>query len=953
MKYAFLNKAGLAALFGMLMQCQGDLWAQKQLNFGLSRKQPVETLPKGKAPFQQPVEKPRSGQAGMATPIGNAVYALHTGWELTDNTTHLLGNAAVFSEAVSSAGWTDAVVPGTVLTSLVAAGKYPDPYFGLNNMSITDSLCRREWWYRTTFESPKEEKGKLAWLRLNGINYKARVWLNGKHLGDMKGAFTRANFNVTGHLKTNGRNVLLLQILPPDNPGIPDEQSALSGMGKNGGVHTLDGPAFFATEGWDWIPGIRDRNMGIWQDVQLCFTGSVTSGDPQVITDLPLPDTTTAAVSLRTTLFNNSAQAQEATIQFSFEGVSVSKKVQLAPGQTLPVALAPAEYAQLIVKNPRLWWPNGYGLPNLYHATITVTDANGWEETKQLRFGIREYSYEMLADREENKAIRFAYSPTDIHTAKPIIDFVKRRPFKDKINIPTLRPEFPADKMEILPDTDNPFLVIRVNGVPVFCKGGNWGIDDAMKKVSRQSLEPAFRLHREANFNMIRNWTGESTEPVFFDLADEYGMLVWNDFWLSTEGFNLNPTDDQLFLNNSLDVIRRYRNHASIAIWCPRNEGYAPAGIENELATQIATEDGTRHYIGNSREMNLRPSGPWHFFVDNKEYFTKHGKGFTTEIGTFSVPEASTIRKFIAPEDQWPINDVWHYHDLHINNQNLEGYLRTADSLYGPSGSLDDFNRKIQLINYDSHRAMFEAWNSNLWNQSSGVLLWMSHPAWPSMIWQTYSWDFQTHGSFYGSKKACEPLHIQMNLHNNRVVVVNTSRQQVQDATAGMQVFSPEGKLLQQKTLAAAFQANAKAELFEGTFDEAAMPANYLVRVWIKDKKGNLLAANEYWKANAATGHFKAFNQLPVVALSAKASRLQNGQVSIELENKTKHPAIGARFDALDKAGQTLLPAYFSDGYFTILPGEKKTVILETAGNAAAAISITGYNLQQTVAIKN
>lgn len=953
MKHSAFTKIKIVAL-SMVMLHQGELCAQKQLNFGLTKKQPVETLPKGKAPFQTPVEKPRSGQKGQATFLGNGRYSLSSGWELTDDMTRLLGPASVFNEASNSKGWYDAVVPGTVLTSLVAAGKFPDPYFGLNNLSITDSLCRKDWWYRTTFETPNDEKGKLAWLCFNGINYKARVWLNGNYLGDIKGAFIRGIFKVTDYLKSSGRNVLLVQILPPNNPGIPDEQSALSGMGKNGGIHTLDGPAFFATEGWDWIPGIRDRNMGIWQDVQLCFTGSITSSDPQVITDLPLPDTSTASVSLRTALINHSSETQEATLQFSFEGVSVQKKVLLAPGQVLPLTLTPGEFTQLTVKNPRLWWPNGYGLPVLYHATLKVTDAKGLEEIKQFRFGIREYSYELMADTEGKRNLRFTYSPTDCKTSTPLIDYTKRRLFKDKIYIPTIRPEFPADQIASLPDSSNPFLVIKVNGQRVFCKGGNWGIDDAMKKISRENLEPAFRLHREAHFNLIRNWTGESTEPVFFDLADEYGMMVWNDFWISTEGFNLNPADDQLFLENSLDVIRRYRNHASIVIWCPRNEGYAPAGIENDLATQIAKEDGTRHYIGNSREINLRPSGPWHFFEDNKEYFTRHGEGFSTEIGTFSVPEASTIRKFIAAEDQWPINDVWHYHDLHINNQNLEGYLHTADSLYGPSKDLDDFNRKIQLINYDSHRAIFEAWNSKLWNHSSGVLLWMSHPAWPSMIWQTYSWDFQTHGSYYGAKKGCEPLHIQMNPHNNQVVVVNTSLQPVQDAKAVMEVFTPLGKLLQRKTLTANFPANVKTDVFTAVFDETSLPANYLVRLWLKDKKGNILAANEYWKANAATGHFKAFNQLPVITLSGKAVRLANSQVKMELENNTPYPAIGIRLEALDNAGQPLLPAYFSDGYFTLLPGEKRILFLETAGPATVGkINIAGYNLKGMIDIKN
>jgi len=953
MKYAVRSKTGYAVFVCMLLLCRSGLVAQKQLNFGLTRPQPAATLPKGKAPFQKPVEKPRSGQAGKATPSGKSVYTLSSGWELTDDVTYLLDNAPVFSENINSTGWHDAVVPGTVLTSLVAAGKFPDPYFGLNNLSITDSLCRKDWWYRTTFDSPAEERGKLAWLCFNGINYKARIWLNGKYLGDIKGAFTRGIFRVTDYLKTKGRNVLLVQILPPDNPGIPNEQSALSGMGKNGGQHTMDGPTFFATEGWDWIPGIRDRDMGIWQDVQLYYTGEVTFSDPQVITDLPLPDTSSASVVLKTELVNNSSAIQEATLDFSFEGVSVNKKVTLTPGQVLPITLSPAVYAQLIVKNPRLWWPNGYGIPNLYHATLRVTDSKGLEEVRQFRFGIREYSYELMADTAENKAIRFVYSPTDVKTDKPIIDYSKRREFKNKIYIPVLRNEFPADKAELLPDSDNPFLVIRVNGQPVFCKGGNWGMDDAMKKSGRQDLEPAFRLHRDANFNLIRNWTGQSTEPVFFDLADEYGMMVWNDFWISTEGFNMNPLDDRLFLNNSLDMIRRYRNHASIALWCPRNEGYAPEGIENDLAAQIAKEDGTRHYHGNSREMNLRPSGPWHFFEDNRDYFTRHGRGFSTEIGTFSVPEASTIRKFIAPEDEWPINDVWHYHDLHIDNQNLEGYLHMADSLYGPSSNLDDFNRKIQLINYESHRAIFEAWNSNLWNNSSGVLLWMSHPAWPSMIWQTYSWDFQTHGSYYGAKKGCEPLHIQMSLHNNKVLVVNTSLQHVTGAKVGMQVFSPDGKVLQSKSLTADLPANAKTDLFQATLDNTTLPPDYLVRLWIKDKKGKLLAANEYWKANPATGHFKAFNLLPHTAISCKATRPGNGQIRIELENKTTNPAIGIKLDALNKAEQILLPAFFSDGYFTLLPGEKKVVFLESESTGSVEkIRIAGYNVSGILSIQ-
>ena len=126
-----------------------------------------------------------------------------------------------------------------------------------------------------------------------------------------------------------------------------------------------------------------------------------------------------------------------------------------------------------------------------------------------------------------------------------------------------------------------PYLVVKVNGVRIVCRGGNWGMDDARKRVSRERLEPYFRLDRDAHLDIIRNWVGQSTEESFYDLADEYGMLVWNDFWESTQNYNIEAQDPDLFLKNAADVISRYRNHPSILVWCGRNEG-VPQPIINE-----------------------------------------------------------------------------------------------------------------------------------------------------------------------------------------------------------------------------------------------------------------------------------------------------------------------------------------------------------------------------------
>jgi hypothetical protein len=432
---------------------------------------------------------------------------------------------------------------------------------------------------------------------------------------------------------------------------------------------------------------------------------------------------------------------------------------------------------------------------------------------------------------------------------------------------------------------------------------------------------------------MVRNWTGECTEETFFELADEYGMLVWNDFWISTEGYNLNPLDQQLFLANSLETIRRFRNHPSIAIWCPRNEGYAPVGIEDELYQQLMEEDGTRHYNGNSREINLRQSGDWHYIQDPALYFTKYAEGFSTEIGTFSIPVATTLKKFIKPADQWPINDVWHYHDLHSNNQNLYGYLGAVDSLYGKANGIDEFSRKVQMVNYDSHRAMFEAWNSKMWDRASGVLLWMTHPAWPSMIWQTYSWDFETHGSYFGAMKACEPVHVQMNLHDNKVIAVNSTLQSYQSVNLIFSVIDLNGKILFTTTKKTDLLQNSKTELFTPDLVGINLPQVYMVRLQLNALDGKVLSTNEYWKSNKETGNFLAFNKLSNVSLNIYKTGLNNGNTVLSIENKSNTPVVGLKLNLTDLKNNIILPAYFSDGYFTLMPSEKRLIDVRYSGN--------------------
>lgn len=939
-------------IIGALICClflHNGVFAQ---NFGLSQKQDPSTLPVTKGNIPKTERKPKTIARTILKPGLDGEFIISGGWELTEANKLVAKSGSIFDPSFNTSDWYNATVPGTVLTTLVNEGVYPHPYFGLNNMFIPDSLCRMDWWYRTSFTKPESANVNKCWLIFNGINYKADVWLNGVLLGKINGAFTRGEFEITQHLKTE--NVLAVHIYPPHNPGIPHEESSSAGQGPNGGQLCLDGPTFISSEGWDWVPGIRDRNIGIWQDVILKFTGAVKMIDPQIITDLPLPDTTQASITIKTVLQNTSFRKQTITLNGKIENIKFDYITELEPGEGKLVVLNPSLIPQLNILSPRLWWPNGYGKPDLYKLELTLTNDNKTiSDAKTIRFGIRELSYEITADAQNRQNLRIDFNPTLAYKAgKPVFDNVDRRQVIDGVWIPKIRKDVSQSLLtEISANETAPYLVIKVNGQPVYCKGGNWGMDDAMKNCSREYLEPYLKLHRDANFNMVRNWTGESTEEAFYELCDEYGMLVWNDFWLSTEGYNLNVNDNKLFLDNAREVIVRFRNHPSVAIWCPRNEGYAPAAIEEALANLIVKEDGTRYYQGNSRNLNLRPSGPWHYFKDPAEYFRVNSQGFNTEQGTPSIPTAATMRKMMAEEDVWPVSEAWYYHDLHDGQKD---YINAINALYGKSDNLETFCKKAQMVNYDSHRAMFESWNSKLWNNTSGLLLWMTHPAWPSTVWQVYSWDYETFGSYFASKKACEPVHIQMNLHDNKIVAVNTSLKTFHEAKVKLEIFDLQGKKIFNKEMLTTISGNRLTECFTPSLAEN-MPEVYLARVSLTNKNGNVLSVNEYWKANPDK-NFKDFNALQTTQVSGKMLKKNNNEVyTFTISNREKVPAVALKLNLRNAStNEIILPAYFSDGYFTLMPGESRTITLELSKAYSVPMKITaeGYNVNESTLFK-
>lgn len=690
------------------------------------------------------------------------------------------------------------------------------------------------------------------------------------------------------------------------------------------------------------MPAMKDRNIGIWQDVVLSSFGDVSSENIYVKTDIALPDTTKVEIIIEMDLLNHSSESQEATVNFKIDDINFEKKFFVEANGKKKIHLSGDEVEKLIIKNPRLWWPNGYGKQNLYTLEVKTSDKNGLNDYKTVRFGIRELEYELAVNTLENEIQRINLNPLDAYQSnREIIDRINRKSISGGMFVPQLLCDVNSSGVS-LSEGNHPYIVFKVNGRKIFCRGGNWGMDDAMKRAKKEDLRKYFELHKAQNFNMIRNWTGESTQSSFYELCDEYGMLVFNDFWMSTEGYNLAPLDNKLFLENVREVIIRYRNHPSIAVWCPRNEGFAPLELEKEITDMLVKYDGTRYYIGNSRLINSVNSGPWDFKTD--DYYFKKSDGFASEVGTFSVPTYRSLNKFMSKKDLWPIGDVWCYHDWHTTEwPNFSEYQAYIDSVYTKFLDAKMFCNISQIQGYDSYRAIFEGWNSKMWKNTTGVLLWMSHPAWPSTIWQTYTWDGETTGAFYGCKKACESLHLQYNPVTKKIESINMSSYQ-RNVILKYEIFNLDGKLVMSDDK----KIDIESDTVNEQFDISGLDIKkglYLLRLIIVKNK-NDVSINDYWINTSGEICRNSLFSIGRANVAVLIKKINNDNTIIEVVNKSNRLAVGIKLSLKDIAkDEYILPVIFSEGYFNLLPGERRMLKLDKKLEKNQSVVVEGLNV--------
>ena len=820
-----------------------------------------------------------------------------SGWKMQDVAKVSAAGPVVATAEYKPEGWYVATVPGTVLTTLVDNKVYPEPLYGENMRPIPESLNKTSYWYRTTVVVPAAYKGRQTWIHFGGVNYSAEVWVNGREVGTTRGAFIRGDFDVSAYVRPGRSATIAVLVAPQPHPGVPHEHTVANGVGQNGGETAIDGPTFLSTIGWDWLVAIRDRDTGIWLPVTMDSTGPVVMKDPFVVSDLAASKES-ANLTVSATVENMSAKAVNGmlvgTITGQGEPITFRKEVTLEAKSKGTVSVDSHSMPVLHLEHPKLWWPNGYGPQNLYKLSLAFEVGKATSAEQTTTFGVRRIEYQVA-------------------------------------------------------DSEN--LTISVNGVRVMVRGGDWGLDEAMKRVPKERLDAQFHMHALANMNLIRNWVGQSTNPDFYEMADKYGMLLWDEFFQPNPSDGPDPADIPTYLANVTDKILRYRNHPSIAVWCARNEGYPPKDLDDTLKAMMTKLDPTRLYQSNSADgRGVSSHGPYYWRAPR--YFYALNESFKTETGSVSVPTMESIQGMMPQKDWETINDDWAQHDMAKGAQRGDEYPFTLAKRYGHIRNLADFVRKAQLANYEAFRAMYEGRNAQMFKATTGVITWMSHPAQPSFVWQLYHYDLDPNSALYAVKKAAETVHVQLNESNGGIEVVNNKPETLTGLIVKMTIYESDSKVSSENKYVVAQVPGSTAVKVAQIEPNGKISPLYFVKLDLIGSEGQLLSTNFYWQ-NVAEDDFGGLMKLPSVLLEAEASSQVEGDntvLTVTLHNTTNVIALMAHLQLHQKqSGKRVLPVFYSDNYLSLVPGESRTVTIQAATKDLAGDSpmvlVDGFNV--------
>jgi exo-1,4-beta-D-glucosaminidase len=822
-------------------------------------------------------------------------------------------------------GWYSTSVPSTVLAALVENGVYEKPYFGMNLKNISSEPYKKSWWYRTEFQLSQADVEKTVLLEFDGINYSANIWLNGNRIAastKVKGAFRRFKYNISRFISRGG-NVLAVEVIAP----------------KAGD---------FAIGFVDWNPPPPDCNMGIFRSVRLRFCENVSIDNPFVQTKLNLKTLQEAELTISAELANHIDRNVSGILEGEIESIKFSKAIDIEPQSRVTIKFTPEEFADLKIKNPRLWWPHNLGEPNLYDLHLKFTADNTISDIAKVRFGIRE-----------------------------IEDYTNENGHKG----------------------------FKVNGTKVLIKAAGW-TDDLFLADTPQTTDAQLKYVKHMNLDSIRLEGIWGKDHTLYDLCDQYGILMmvgWSCHW-EHEQYLGKPVDDrfggvistediELISKSWQDQVLWLRNHPSIYVWAVASDKVPKPQLEQRYIKILQKYDPSRSYLASTSGVGseqgiigkdavisdisgcsgVKMLGPYAYTPPIYWYTDKNlggAYGFNTETCPGAVvPPLESIKKMIPRDHLWPIDEFWEFH-CGLNEFNaLDRYQEAINQRYGKADDIEEFAGKAQFLNYELVRPMFEAFRVNK-KTATGVVQWMLNAAWPKMYWQLYDKYLMPTGAFYATKKACEPLHLLYNYADKSVYIINDQFVALRNLKATIRVLNINSIEILNKMFDVNVEPDSSTKIFElPDFDD--ITTTYFLDLRLYGEENIEITNNLYWLSTKPDvldydakvepwpfytpskefADFTLLNSLPVVSVNVEYSSKVIGEkqkATVRLDNVSDTIAFFIELRISEqKNGETILPIFWEDNYISLLGGESKSIdaILSTT-NDKTVLTINGWNLE-------
>lgn len=846
---------------------------------------------------------------------------LNSDWQLVHNNALTVGGKEISSSTFKPVEWYTIQLPSTVFAGLCQANIYQDIYFSDNLTRIPTEQFEQSWWYRKEFTIESYQSNRFYELFFEGINYRANIWVNGQLVAEaatIEGPFSTHKVDITPYAQK--QNVVAVEVFPPQKSDL--------------------------TIGFvDWNPNTPDKNMGLWRGVNLVQSGAVSIENIAISTaKLDLVNYTQAELQINLELKNKSAKTQKGVAKVTIEqGIQLEVPYLLEANETKQLLLTTKEYPTLTIDKPRVWWPVHMGLPELYTGEVAVYTTDGPSFTRKERFGIRTIEDYTMAYGDE---LLRGY---------------------------------------------------KINGVKTLIKGGGW-VDDMTLADTDQKVRAQVEYVKHMNLNTIRleGFWGNSKE--LYNACDENGILLmiglscqweWEGYSGRPEHKFMNvdsPEDIALIAQSFQDQVKWGMNHPSIFLWVYGSDKLPTPEFERALNEKIKEYDKDRCILASCKsrwqeddnkqisEVSGSPGvkmlGPYEVVPPVYWYQDKNlggAYGFNTETGPGAqIPPMESIKKMLAEKDIPLINgEGWQYHCGRNEFQTLDKFLENYEARYWKAASVEEFAFEVQLSNYELIRAMFEAFEVNRTNVSTGIIQWMLNSAWPEMYWQLYDWYLNPNGAFYGTKTACQPLNLIYN-YENKGVYWNNTTPHAKTATAEIRVYDNQSKLIHEERLPVSLKAYS-VELLSSLAQLKSPSDVYFLSLRLYDESQQALANNFYWLAakedkldytkstwfytpQTQYASYKGLKELAPAAIVPHyitEEKGDKGVMTVQLTNPSDHIAFFLEMRVIDaKSQENILPVFWSDNYVSLLPGESRTFKAEyDAKGLQPTLLVEGINI--------